>query len=75
MKPPPATGATGNSATPPAVQKSMDAVAGAPTQGKDAKGNPLYTDKSGITYDASGKSLTPESAEAELARWLKIARG
>ena len=75
MKPPPATGATGNSATPPAVQQSMNAVAGAPTQSKDANGNPLYTDKSGITYDASGKSLTPESSDAELARWLKIARG
>ena len=61
--------------TPDAVQKSMDAVAGAPTQGKDAKGNPLYTDKSGITYDASGKSLTPESSDSELSRWLKIARG
>ena len=60
---------------PDAVQKSMNAVAGAPTTGKDAKGNTIYNDKSGVTYDASGKSLTPESAEAELARWLKIARG
>jgi hypothetical protein len=63
------------SGTPDAVQKSMDAVAGAPTQSKDAKGNPLYTDKAGMTYDASGKSLTPESSDAELDRWLRIARG
>ena len=69
----PETG-SGATKTPPAVQQAMDAVAGAPTQSKDANGNPLYTDKSGITYDASGKSLTPESSDAELARWLKIAR-
>lgn len=60
---------------PDAVQKSMDAVAGAPTTGKDAKGNTIYTDKNGITYDQSGKSLTPESSDGELARWLKIAHG
>ena len=31
------------------------------TLGKDAKGNPIYNDKDGITYDQAGRSLTPES--------------